>query len=375
VLTQRFSLILIVCSYGESLIHNPKFVLVSMEDIDSFDRELTEKIRKAPADFLPLAEFISKLVKISGIVTAASRTKAKATYVTLLCKNCKNVKSVPWCPGLGGAIVPRSCDHVPQPGEEPCPIDPWVIIPDKSKYVDQHTLKLQENPEDEGSIFYSDQAQFPRGDPDQGALTCHSALRKFKEFIRSYNGEKGDFPYRESLIHNPKFVLVSMEDIDSFDGELTEKIRKAPADFLPLFETAASEVLSALKSKVPGETGEMEEPTSGEVQIFLCSNENVISMRSLGAEFISKLVKISGIVIAASRTKAKATYVTFLCKNCKNVKSVPCRPGLGGAIVPRSCDHVPQPGEEPCPIDPWVIILDKSKYVDQHTLKLQENPE
>ncbi|KAH9296977.1 hypothetical protein KI387_028659 [Taxus chinensis] len=228
---------------------------------------------------------------------------------------------------------------------------------------------------DEGSIFYSDQAQFPRGDPDQGALTRHSALRKFKEFIRSYNGEKGDFPYRESLIHNPKFVLVSMEDIDSFDGELTEKIRKAPADFLPLFETAASEVLSALKSKVPGETGEMEEPTSGEVQIFLCSKENVISMRSLGAEFISKLVKISGIVIAASRTKAKATYVTLLCKNCKNVKSVPCRPGLGGAIVPRSCDHVPQPGEEPCPIDPWVIIPDKSKYVDQQTLKLQENPE
>lgn len=34
--------------------------------------------------------------------------------------------------------------------------------------------------------------------------------------------------------------------------------------------------------------------------------------------------------------------MTLLCKNCKNVKIVPCRPGLGGAIVPRSCDHVPQ---------------------------------
>lgn len=62
----------------------------------------------------------------------------------------------------------------------------------------------------------------------------------------------------------------------------------------------------------------------------------------LQAPYISKLVKISGIVIAASRTKAKATYVTLLCKNCKNVKVVPCRPGLGGAVVPRSCDHAPQ---------------------------------
>ena len=34
-----------------------------------------------------------------------------------------------------------------QTGEEPCPIDPWIVVPDKSKYVDQQTLKLQENPE------------------------------------------------------------------------------------------------------------------------------------------------------------------------------------------------------------------------------------
>lgn len=87
------------------------------------------------------------------------------------------------------------------------------------------------------------------------------------------------------------------------------------------------------------------------------------------------MVKISGITIAASRTKAKATYVTLLCKNCKNVKVVPCRPGLGGAIVPRSCDHVAQVGETACPIDPWIVVPDKSKYVDQQTLKLQENPE
>lgn len=34
--------------------------------------------------------------------------------------------------------------------------------------------------------------------------------------------------------------------------------------------------------------------------------------------------------------------MTLICKNCKNLRQVPCRPGLGGAIVPRSCDHVPQ---------------------------------
>eukprot|EP00250_Pteridium_aquilinum_P014180 c21827_g1_i1 orf=296-2479(+) len=228
---------------------------------------------------------------------------------------------------------------------------------------------------DEGTVFYSDQARFPGGDPDQGSLTRHTAQRKFKEFIRSYQGIKGDFPYRESLLHNTNYLQVAMEDLDYYDGDLSEKIRRTPADYMPLFESAAAEVLVGLKSKVAGDSGEMEEPSTGEVQVLLSSKENASSMRALGAHSISKLIKVSGIVIASSRTRAKATYVSLMCKNCKSVKAVPCRPGLGGAIMPRSCDHVAQPGEEPCPVDPWVIIPDKSKYVDQQTLKLQENPE
>ncbi|KAF7086518.1 hypothetical protein CFC21_089804 [Triticum aestivum] len=228
---------------------------------------------------------------------------------------------------------------------------------------------------DEGAVFYSDQAQFPQGDPAAADITRHSALRKFKEFLRGFTGPTGDFPYRESLVHNRDHVTVAIEDLDAFDAELADRIRKAPADYLPLFETAGSEVLASLRSKVAGETGEMEEPVTGDVQIFLSSKENCVSMRSIGADYMSKLVKIAGIAIAASRVKAKATHVTLLCKNCRSVRTVPCRPGLGGAIVPRSCDHVPQPGEEPCPLDPWIAVPDKSKYVDLQTLKLQENPE
>ncbi|KMZ60966.1 DNA replication licensing factor [Zostera marina] len=235
---------------------------------------------------------------------------------------------------------------------------------------------------DEGSVYYSDQAHFQdrNGDPKNGEedLTLHSALRKFREFIRGFhhfNGEKRDFPYRESLVHNPDHLTVAIEDLQAFDAGLSDKIRRSPVEFLPLFETAAADVLASLRSKVAGESGEMEEPLTGDVQIFLSSKENSVSMRSLGADHMSKNVKISGIAIAASRVKAKATYVTLLCKNCKSIKTVPCRPGLGGAIIPRSCDHTPQAGEEPCPLDPWVVAPDKSKYVDMQTLKLQENPE
>lgn len=231
---------------------------------------------------------------------------------------------------------------------------------------------------DEGAVYYSDQAQFPggrNGENQEQLASRHSVLLKFKEFIRGFETNKNIFPYRQSLVHNPRSLLVNLEHLDAFDPDLPPKLRSSPADFLPLFETAAAEVLSSLKSKVPGDTGEMEEPLTQDLQILLTSNEDPISMRFLGAQYISKLVKISGITIAASRTKAKATYVTLLCKNCRNVKMVPCRPGLGGAIIPRSCDHIAQPGEESCPIDPWLVVPDRSKYVDQQTLKLQENPE
>ena len=48
------------------------------------------------------------------------------------------------------------------------------------------------------------------------------------------------------------------------------------------FESSASEVLSGLKSKVAGDSGEMEEPTTGEVQVLLTSKENSTSMRTMG---------------------------------------------------------------------------------------------
>ena len=47
------------------------------------------------------------------------------------------------------------------------------------------------------------------------------------------------------------------------------------------FETVGSEVLANLRSKVTGETGEMEEPVTSDVQIFLSSKENCVSMGSI----------------------------------------------------------------------------------------------
>ena len=63
------------------------------------------------------------------------------------------------------------------------------------------------------------------------------------------------------------------------------------------------------------------------VQIRLTNSETMgHSIRSMTSSQISKLVGLSGIVIAASRVKAKATTVSMQCRSCGFVKTLSVRP-------------------------------------------------
>lgn len=92
---------------------------------------------------------------------------------------------------------------------------------------------------DEGGVYYSDQAQFPTVGGEQGEkANRHEALQKFKEFIRNFQhkSQPNVFPYREALLSNPKYLLVNLADLISYDPDqnLPQFIRQNPADYLPL---------------------------------------------------------------------------------------------------------------------------------------------
>ncbi|KAJ1672551.1 minichromosome maintenance protein 5, partial [Spiromyces aspiralis] len=91
--------------------------------------------------------YISKLVTVSGIVIGASTLASKATHVHIVCRGCRHVKVIPVASGFSGVQLPRTCDAERQPQAEKCPLDPYEIVPDKCRYVDQQTLKLQEAPD------------------------------------------------------------------------------------------------------------------------------------------------------------------------------------------------------------------------------------
>jgi len=90
------------------------------------------------------AESVTRLVMIPGIVTHAQCPLHKAAYLMLQCQKCNQMTKVPCNNGLDSAHVPRNCSL----GDGACGLDPFVVLPAESRFVDTQKLKLQERPED-----------------------------------------------------------------------------------------------------------------------------------------------------------------------------------------------------------------------------------
>jgi DNA replication licensing factor MCM5 len=88
---------------------------------------------------------------------------------------------------------------------------------------------------------------------------------------------------------------------------------------------------------------------------------------------MGKLVRIPGIVIGASTLSSRATQVTAMCRSCMTTKVIPIKGGFSAISLPRNCDSTSADGgKNNCPMDPFVIVHDKCKFVDSQVIKLQE---
>ena len=102
---------------------------------------------------------------------------------------------------------------------------------------------------DAPQVFYSDNFGSQDGE-GQGDLANNLAVKKrFKEFLRQFHdgGHTAfSYKYRDALKRNyalhQYWINVNLEDVASFDEAIADKLYKAPSDFLPLFEEAATEV-------------------------------------------------------------------------------------------------------------------------------------
>lgn len=226
---------------------------------------------------------------------------------------------------------------------------------------------------DRASVFTIDTG-LPKDDsqPDDQPGEIQKAFRSFILEFRLDN----NFIYRDALRTNI-LVKLYMLDVDighliSFNEELAHKLSNEPADIIPIFEMAIKDC--ARRMFFPGADNSRSFP---ECQLILHSSANLISIRDLNASYISKLVRIPGIVIGASTLSSKVTLMSIMCRNCRNSKTIPVAGGFAGVALPRTCDRPSNPADEGerCPMDPYFVVHEKCTFIDQQVLKLQEAPD
>lgn len=74
---------------------------------------------------------------------------------------------------------------------------------------------------------------------------------------------------------------------------------------------------------------------------------------------------------------SKATELHIQCRNCLHNTVVPILGGFTGVSLPRTCARA-RPANDPspkCPMDPYFVMHEKSRFIDQQIIKLQEAPD
>mmetsp|Transcript_17139 Transcript_17139/g.69367 ORF Transcript_17139/g.69367 Transcript_17139/m.69367 type:complete len:755 (-) Transcript_17139:2398-4662(-) len=244
---------------------------------------------------------------------------------------------------------------------------------------------------DEGSVYHSYQSLETPGNSaghDDGEITGAKARVRFGKFLLDFS-ERNRYLYREKMLNGinagEPSLSVSLDHLQEYDEQLASCVRNNPGFYAPIFELAAGEISVRLRNDTDADElvaahGDENETASeirrrSNVQVVLTSTEMPKYIRELQASNISSFVRVSGIVTSASKVQCKAVAIRLECKNCRSRITLSVPPGIGGVVIPRSCQRLHAEGEAPCPIDPYVVLPDDGEFRDQQIIKLQELPE
>ncbi len=167
-------------------------------------------------------------------------------------------------------------------------------------------------------------------------------------------------------------MTVDVGHLIAFNEELGQNLSEEPAEIIPLFEASITDVARRI-IYLNDKDAPLDFPTC---QLILKSNASLTSIRNLNADHISKLVRIAGIVIGASVLSSKASSVSLMCRHCRSTTKLDVPNGFTTLNLPPVCTaHAPEGEKKECGPKPFIVVHDKSTFIDQQTLKLQEAPD
>ncbi|KAG9255425.1 MCM2/3/5 family-domain-containing protein [Emericellopsis atlantica] len=222
------------------------------------------------------------------------------------------------------------------------------------------------------SSVYTTRTWQPSFDEDASART--EIQNGLEAFIRGFRIDN-NYIYRDQLRENALlqqyYCDINITDLITYSEDLAGKLISEPTDVIPLFEAALRKEAHRIlfphdpKAQVPAH------------QLLIHSDAQDVSIRDLDSMKISRLVRVPGIVIGASVMSSKATELHLQCRSCGHQTSLPILGGFTGVTLPRTCGRSRKPGDPDtnCPMDPYFVLHEKSKFVDQQIIKLQEAPD
>lgn len=178
-------------------------------------------------------------------------------------------------------------------------------------------------------------------------ILSNEALGKlFVEFIKEFKTTHKSYysQLHSNLAQNIFTLTIQLEHIGQFNQELLNRLVTNPEGTLQSFEREVS-VEFALPS----------------FQLLINSSGVCTKIRNLSALKSNRIVKIQGIVVSASAVTTRPKELCITCISCLQSKMVK-------EAIPRSCDTSTK-----CPMDPYVIVPEKSIVGDVQYIKIQEN--
>ncbi|KAL5604116.1 hypothetical protein BROUX41_002105 [Berkeleyomyces rouxiae] len=198
--------------------------------------------------------------------------------------------------------------------------------------------------------------------------------KRFEQFISTF-AIGTNFPYRQQLTENALskryFCEVDITDLINADPDLASRLTGQPEETIPVFENALK--MCTHRFLFPHQAN-VDLPQH---QLLVHSDVDATSLRDLKSGVIGKLVRVSGIVIGASVLSSRATVLHIQCQSCQNNETLTINGGFSGVTLPRQCSRKRKPKDDSprCPLDPYFVLHEKSEFIDQQVLKLQEAPD
>lgn len=162
-------------------------------------------------------------------------------------------------------------------------------------------------------------------------------IREFKTTHKSYYSQ-----LQNNLAQDILTVSIQLEHIGQFDGDLYNRLVTDPEGTLETFEEG------------------IEKAFGQRMQILVTSNGNITAIRDLTAQKANRIVRIRGIVVSVSEIITRPKEVWVSCRGCQQGRLV-------RDVIPRTCEMSTK-----CPVDPYVVITEKSRVEDIQYVKIQE---